>query len=235
MIPGGLQKCSLIDYPGVVSCVIFTQGCNFRCPFCHNPSLVPSAAQETREHPSEKEVMAFLRGRKDLLSGVVLSGGEPTLHGDLMEFCRRIKEMGYFIKLDTNGSRPKMLAALMEKNLVDYVAMDIKTLPEHYGLYMKEGFDPRSILESIGVIMSSGRPYEFRTTCVKPMVDRHVVEGIGRLIENARLYVLQPFIPGEILRPDFFDVKKEKAYREDELHHFRAIAEKWVKNARVRI
>ena len=104
--------------------------------------------------------------------------------------------MGYFIKLDTNGSRPKMLTALMEKNLVDYIAMDIKTLPEHYGLYMMEGFDHRSIIESIKIIMTSDTPYEFRTTCAKPMVNRHVVEEITRLIENARLYVLQTLYSG---------------------------------------
>jgi pyruvate formate lyase activating enzyme len=192
---------------------------------------------EKDESIAESTVMDFLDRRRGLLAGVVISGGEPTLHHDLIHFCRKIKKMGYPIKLDTNGSQPDMLAALIGKDLVDYIAMDVKTLPEHYSLYVKEGLEPQPILSSIGRIMQSGKPYEFRTTCVRPMVDAGVIEGIGRLIENARLYVLQPFVyrPGGILCPDFFDQEGKSAFEIDELNQFRAIAEKWVKKCDVRI
>ena len=235
MILGGLQKSSLIDYPGVVSCVLFTRGCNFRCPYCHNPSLVAPAAGGKEGDIEENKVMDFLDRRRGLLDGVVISGGEPTLHNDLIRLCRKIKQMGYPVKLDTNGSRPEMLAALIQKDLVDYIAMDIKTLPEHYSLYIKKGFDSQPILSSIRLIMASGKPYEFRTTCLRPIIDADMVERIGHLIENARLYVLQPFVQGEVLQPDFFEREGKIAYREDDLNQFRAIAKKWVKKCDVRV
>ena len=174
MFLGGLQKNSLIDYPGKVSCVLFTSGCNFRCPYCHNPSLVVSVEKGKKEHIEEKAAMDFLHRRRGLLDGVVISGGEPTLHGDLFGLCRKIKQMGYPIKLDTNGSRPEMLTALIGEDLVDYIAMDIKTLPEYYGRYIKKGFDPQPLLSSIRLIMKSEKPYEFRTTCVNPIIDAHI-------------------------------------------------------------
>ncbi len=235
MIVAGIQKSSLIDYPGLVSCVLFTRGCNFRCPYCHNPSLVIPSGKGKRGQIAEEEVMAFLHRRKGLLGGVVISGGEPTLHGDLVRFCRRIKQMGYPVKLDTNGSRPKVLAGLIEKSLVDYIAMDIKTLPENYPVYIKKGVDPQPVLDSMRLIMASGKPYEFRTTCAKPMITTNGIEKIARLIENARLYVLQPFVPGEILYPDFFDGKRKNLYQEEDLNRFRVIAEKWVNKCYVRI
>ena len=231
----GIQKSSLIDYPGVVSCVLFTRGCNFRCPYCHNPSLVVPNGKGKRGQIAEEALMEFLHLRKGLLSGVVISGGEPTLQGDLIRFCRRIKQMGYPVKLDTNGSRPKLLAALIEKDLVNYIAMDIKTPPEYYPVYIKKGVDPQPVLESIRLIMTSGKPYEFRTTCARPMITINGVEKIARFIENARLYVLQPFVPGEILHPDFFDGNRKNLYQEKDLNRFRVMAEKWVQKCDVRI
>lgn len=235
MILGGLQKTSLIDYPGRVSCVLFTQGCNFCCPYCHNPSLVVSSDRAKKGAVQEDEILEFLERRKGLLDGVVISGGEPTLHPDLIDFCRRIKKLGYLVKLDTNGSRPEMLRALIREDGVDYVAMDIKTLPQRYGRYIQKGFDPQSLLASIGHIMEAGKPYEFRTTCLSPLVDADVVEGIGRIIQDARLYVLQPFVPGQILCPDFVGQGNKQVYRKSDLDRFAAVAGKWVRKCDVRI
>jgi pyruvate formate lyase activating enzyme len=199
---GGLQKLSLIDYPGRVAAVVFLAGCNFACPFCHNPDLVdPPPA----EGPSAEEVLALLAARRSLLDGVVISGGEPTLHAGLPEFCRRLKALGYPVKLDTNGSRPEMLARLLGEGLVDCVAVDIKTDPERYPEWISPGFDPEALRASLRIAGSGGAAAEFRTTCVKPIVTPEVVVGIARgLIRGAPLYVLQPFRPGRLLRPDFF-------------------------------
>jgi pyruvate formate lyase activating enzyme len=230
MIIGGLQKTSLIDFPGKVSCVCFVSGCNFRCPYCHNPDLV--------EHPGkafldEEGFFAFIRERRGFLDGVVISGGEPTLQKDLPAFVRRIKREGYAVKLDTNGSHPQMIRDLLEKRLLDYVAMDIKTDPSLYPLFMKRGIDPDCIRSSIKLIMASGIPYEFRTTCVRPIVDAEAVETIGRLIQGCFLYVLQNFSPVRVLQPDFFQ-NRQAGYDQEEMTHLKSIAETWVKKCIVR-
>jgi len=228
MVIGGIQKNSLIDYPGKISCVIFVAGCNFQCPYCHNPSLVHSHLMIPKFEI--EEVFGFLDSRRDFLEGVVVSGGEPTIQPDIVPFCERIKRMGYPVKLDTNGSRPKVLEHLIRDDFVDYVAMDIKTLPDLYGAYFKGDCGPSEILSSIRLIMASGKDYEFRTTCVKPMVDAHIIEGIGRLIEGADRYVLQDFIHKEVLHPEFFrGLGPGSGCSSKELLHFNAIVKPWVK------
>ena len=221
MILGGIQKNSFIDYPGKISCVLFTSGCNFVCPYCHNPCLVRCNPAQKGE--KEADVMAFLYKRREFLEGVVVSGGEPTLSPDLLPFCEKIKKMGYSLKLDTNGSRPRVLDLLIREGLVDYIAMDIKTLPELYSDFIKKDFDERRLFTSIQLIMESGKDYEFRSTCVKPMVDAEIIKEISNLIKGARLYALQKFVPTDVLCPDFFN-DSGSGYNEDDLFHFKSIA-----------
>lgn len=230
MVIGGLQKISLIDFPGKVSCVCFVSGCNFRCPYCHNPDLVHHPG---RSFVDENTFLAFIRERQGFLDGVVLSGGEPTLQKDLPAFVSRIKREGYAVKLDTNGSSPRMIQELIEKRLVDYVAMDIKTDPSLYAQFIKGEIDPDCIRSSVKLIMASGIAYEFRTTCVRPFVDAETVEAIGRLIRGCSLYVLQPFRQTRVLQPDFFENRKA-GYDEKEMMQLRAVAEPWVETCIVR-
>ncbi len=230
MLFGGVQKNSFIDYPGKISCVLFCQGCNFRCPYCHNPGLIH---REKSTETDEKEVYEFLVSHRDFLDGVVISGGEPTLHNDLADLCTKVKEMGYPVKLDTNGSRPKVLVSLIEKGLVDYLAMDIKTDPSLYSSRIGENCGQESILSSIRVIMESGLPHEFRTTCVRPFVSEEIVTVISHLIRGANLYAIQQFNETGILQPEFFK-EKDCLFTDQDLQHFRDIAAPFVQECIVR-
>ena len=230
MIIGGLQKTSLIDFPGKVSCVCFVSGCNFRCPYCHNPDLVNHPGKAFLD---ENGFFAFIRERQGFLDGVVLSGGEPTLQNDLPAFLSRIKREGYAVKLDTNGSHPRMIQELVARRLVDYIAMDIKTDPSLYPLYMQREIDPDNIRSSIRLITASDIPYEFRTTCVRPIVSEETVESIGRLIQGSFLYVLQHFSHTRVLQPDFFE-NRNAGYDPEEMMHLKSIAEPWVQKCIVR-
>lgn len=203
MIIGGINRCSMIDYPGKISCVVFTVGCNFRCPYCHNPELV-KLGEETLVY-DEDEFFQFLKKRRGLLEGVVVTGGEPTLHKDLLSFCTTIKQMGYPVKLDTNGSRPVMVKNLIDEGVVDYIAMDIKTDPAAYAPIICDKNIENDILSSIRLVMKSGIPYEFRTTCIPHLVDARVVETVCGKIKGASLYALQGFRPKEVLNPSFFE------------------------------
>ncbi|WP_300667676.1 anaerobic ribonucleoside-triphosphate reductase activating protein [Desulfoluna sp.] len=203
MIIGGLNKCSLIDYPGKIGAVVFTYGCNLTCPYCHNAGLVSAGGPET---PYEVDaVLDFLKRRVGRLDAVVVSGGEPCLHNDLPEFIGTLKAMGYLVKLDTNGSRPAMLKSLMEQNLVDYVAMDIKTDPASYEPYLSSRSIEVELRESVSAILHSGLPHEFRTTCTSPFIDEAVLDTITCMIEGAELYALQEFNPKHTLNPEFFN------------------------------
>ena len=232
MIFGGLEKNSLIDYPGKVSCVLFCSGCNFSCPYCHNPDLVKLEGTGGLG-PDAKEIDAFLKRRKGLLDGVVLSGGEPTIQKDIISLCKKIRKMGYSVKLDTNGSRPQILKRLVGEGLVDYIAMDIKTDPGHYSPLIKDNLNPRHIFSSISTIMESDLAYEFRTTCVKPFVDPNIIEKISKIIKGAMLYVLQRFHKNRVLRPDFF-AETDVYYAKDELAYLKSIAEARVDKCIVR-
>lgn len=230
---GGLQRNSFIDYPGKISCVFFMAGCNFHCPYCHNPELVRNLRASGSGIPAEV-ALKFLAEHRGLIEGVVISGGEPTLEGELATLCRTAKEMGYAVKLDTNGSRPKALKGLIDDRLVDYIAMDIKADPFQYPPHIKENLDPAKILCSIAVIMDSGLPYEFRTTCVRPIVDEKGIERIAKVIAGGKLYVLQRMRRREsILAPGFFK-DLGRPYGEEELKGLRAIAAPWVRRCVVR-
>jgi len=232
MVFGGLQKNSLIDYPGKISCVLFLSGCNFSCPYCHNPDLINSERLCTLSLDMQT-VYEFLEKRKGFLDGVVISGGEPTIHRELVRLCIKIKQIGYSLKLDTNGSRPKIIKQLINECLVDYIAMDIKTDPFQYSSLIKKDFDPEHILSSIQIIMESPIAYEFRTTCVKPFVNENIIENIAKTIEGAMLYALQRFYNTKILRPEFFR-EADAGYDEDELIYLKSIAEAWVKKCTIR-
>jgi len=165
MFFGGLQKNSFIDYPGKLSCILFASGCNFECPYCHNPALVRGGFSRPPAI-DEKTVFTYLEKRKGFLDGIVISGGEPTLQKDLVPVCEKIQKMGYPIKLDTNGSRPLVIKKLIEKGLVDYIAMDLKTDPSQYFPLISKVDSYRQISESIRIIMASDLPYEFRNLII---------------------------------------------------------------------
>lgn len=190
---GGLQKFSLIDYPGKMAAIIFSQGCNFRCPFCHNPELVDPKLY--RELIPEEKVLAFLRKRQGKLGGVVISGGEPTLQSDLISFLDKIRCLGYFIKLDTNGSHPEVLEKIIDLRLVNYVAMDIKAPLKKYNTAAGVSVSGDSIKESIRVIISSGIAHQFRTTLVKPLCSAADIQDMRLLVGGAQEYTLQSFVP----------------------------------------
>lgn len=193
MIIKGLQKLTLLDFPGKVACTLFTYGCNFRCPFCHNASLV-TAANDGTDTVSEEEFFAFLESRRGMLEGVCISGGEPTLQKDLGAFIERIRSMGFAVKLDTNGYRPEVLRELIEGGLLDYVAMDIKNSPSSYARTVGlDDFDMSKINESVEILKASGVPFEFRTTVVSELhTDMDMIE-IGQWIGEVDRYLLQDF------------------------------------------
>ena len=173
----GLQKMTLLDFPGKIACTVFLGGCNFRCPFCHNSELFMGKPEKLME---DEEFFAFLKSRRGLLDGVCVSGGEPTLYKDLPEFMARIKELGFLVKLDTNGYRPQVLKALVEKKLVDYVAMDVKNSPAMYAQTVGlETMDLTQIEESLRFLIGGNVPYELRTTLVKPLHDDASIQDMG--------------------------------------------------------
>lgn len=230
MVIGGWQKNSFIDYPGKISCVLFLQGCNFECPYCFNPDLVK---KNPKEIINEDHVYDFLAKRKGLLDGVVISGGEPTLHEELFPFCEKIRQMGFSIKLDTNGSRPHVIKKLIHEGMIDYIAMDIKTDPANYPPLIQKNSNPDHILSSIRIIMESPLDYEFRTTCIKPLINDTILERISIQIKDATLYALQQFQQTKVLHPAFF-TDKDRRFTDDELFHLKDIAKLWVKQCIVR-
>ncbi len=213
----GLNKTTLLDYPGKVAATIFLGGCNFRCPFCQNSSLVLHADREPEL--SQDEIFSFLEKRRGILEGVCITGGEPSLNDNLEEFIRKIRSLGYAVKLDTNGSRPYILKDLVRKNLLDKIAMDIKACPENYGnvsglLYP----DLDSIRESVDFLMEGHVDYEFRTTVVRELHTEKDFRKIGQWIKGAKAYYLQAYKDSEeVLQPGF------SSYSLKELENFRNI------------
>jgi len=225
---GGFQKFTLIDYPGKVACMVYTIGCNFRCPYCHNPELVDETVEETF---SEKEILKFLKTRVGILDGLVITGGEPTMHKDLPAFIRKVKNLGFMVKLDSNGTNPEMLEKLIHENLVDYIAMDIKSPLSKYSQTVSHPVDISAIKKSIQLLMTSAIPYEFRTTLVKILVSPEDVEEIGREIRGAFRYYLQKFIPTKILNPQFL---RKTTYTDEELKVLQNKLNKYVEYCGIR-
>lgn len=228
MMIQGLQKLTLLDYPGKVACTLFTAGCNFRCPFCHNASLVTHIHKENSI--PEEEIFDFLEKRRRVLDGVCITGGEPLLWPDIEEFIEKIKNMGYLVKLDTNGSNNLLLKRLAEKELLDYVAMDIKNAPNKYGMTIGiEGFHLENVLQSVDFLLSGAVPYEFRTTVVREFHKREDFEAIGRWIKGADQYFLQGFQDsGDLIQPGL------RGYTKEILEQALEIVRRDVPNARLR-
>ncbi len=198
---GAVQRTSLIDFPGEIAAVYFTQGCNFRCPYCHNPELVDSDLFETPLN-IDKEIN-FLKKRAGLLDGVVITGGEPTIHKDLPDFLTQIKNLGYKIKLDTNGTDPVMIRRVLDRGLVDYIAMDYKAPLVKYADIVRSAVDVNAIAESVEIIKQSGVNYEFRTTVVEQLLSSADVETIKSEIGSGEKYCIQEFNPSKTLDKNF--------------------------------
>ena len=245
-IIGGIQKTTLVDFPGKVAAIVFTQGCNFRCGYCHNPSLLAYPSLEgglksvisgwginskthlhlTSKGESAKDFFSFLQTRIGKLDGVVITGGEPTLQSGLYDFIKKIKQMGFEVKLDTNGTNPQIIKHLIKDNLLDYIAMDIKAPLEKYpqivnivslsegeGVRERVNFVLNNIQKSIALIMQSKIDYEFRTTVLKSQLSYDDFDQIGQMIKGAKIYYLQKFVPAEILDKKFLN---EQTYTNEE-------------------
>jgi pyruvate formate lyase activating enzyme len=228
MVFGGIEKFTLIDYPGKIACMAYTIGCNFRCPYCHNPELVD---ETTDVALSEQEFFDFLDTRKGMLDGVVITGGEPTMHADLPRVMQEIKDRGFLVKLDSNGTNPKMLRDVIKKGIVDYLAMDIKSPLSLYGRTVARPVDTEAIQESVALIMASSVPYEFRTTLVKGMLSEGDIRQIGREIQGAKLYVLQKFVSTKILNPQF---RHKTSYSDEEMKEFQDMLSVYVDQCHIR-
>lgn len=204
---GGLHKTTLLDFPGKVSALIFTQGCNFHCPYCHNPDLLAYNAETV----TQEDVITFLQSRRAVLEGVVLSGGEPTLQADLQSFCAAIKNLGYAVKLDTNGSNPQVLKQLLQAGLVDYVAMDIKANPAQYAPSLCAQEQAGYVLQSIAVLEKFCIPHEFRFPCAAPFLSMENFPAVlaciaaqGGAAKNKAPLFLQKINLKHVLNPKFF-------------------------------
>lgn len=229
MLISGLQKLTLLDYPGKVACTVFTGGCNFRCPFCHNAPLVlpERLAQDT----TEQEVLDFLRKRRGVLDGVAVTGGEPLLHKDIGDFLGKVKELGFMVKLDTNGSFPDRLIELAEAGLVDRVAMDVKNAPALYAHTVGlDKLDMAAIEKSRDFLLSGKIDYEFRTTVVKGLHTRESIEQAAQWIAGAKEYYLQQFKDsGDVLH-----IEGLSAFGETEMQELREAAAKYVPSVELR-
>ena len=188
---GGIQKTSLLDYPDIISTIIWTIGCNFKCPFCYNKDIVLGNVSLI----PEKEVISFLEKRKGIIEGLVISGGEPLLQNDISEFCEKVKKLSYLIKIDTNGTNPKKLKDLIDKNLIDYVAMDIKAPKNKYEKLTNVKVNIKNIEESINILKNSKIDYEFRTTFVPELLTKNDIIEIARWLKNSKKFYLQQFKP----------------------------------------
>lgn len=225
---GGFTPLTLIDFPGKIACIAFTIGCNFRCPYCHNPELVDETVEETF---SEAYVLAFLEKRKNMYDGIVITGGEPTMHDDLLAFIQKVKKRGFLVKLDTNGTNPVLLKKLIDKKLVDYVAMDMKAPLAQYSKTVGRPVDTEAIRTSIALLMKGDVAYEFRTTILKALLTPDDIEGIVREIRGASQYYLQKFVPNNILNPQF---KRKVTYSDEEFLDFQKMALSYVSYCGIR-
>jgi len=224
----GLQKLTLLDFPERVACTVFFAGCNFRCPFCHNASLVVDIPSEG--DITEEEFFSFLKKRQGVLDGVCITGGEPLLQPGMGDFIRKIKELGYAVKLDTNGSFPDRLRSLVENDLVDYVAMDIKNCPEEYGVTAGvPNLDVTSIMESVDYLKEGHVPFEFRTTVVKGYHTKESFEKIGQWLQGTEKYFLQNFVDsGDLIGKD------TKGCSEEEMKEFLKIVRNHIPSTKLR-
>ena len=228
MLISGLQKLTLLDYPGKIACTVFTGGCDMRCPYCHNALLVRNP--ELFPHIPEEEFFEFLDKRKGILQGVCITGGEPTIHKDLREFILKIREKGFKVKLDTNGNHPKVLKSLVDEGIIDYVAMDVKNSPDKYAQTIGVPcFRVETIEESIAYLLEKKVDFEFRTTVVRELHTENDIEEIAQWIEGTDKYYLQGFVDsGDLLCEGY------SGYDKDEMENLLKIAKKYIKTAELR-
>ena len=228
---GGLQKSTLVDYPGRVAATIFTLGCNFRCPFCQNPELVDPVKMRQQPQIKTEAFFDFLKSRKGLLDGVCLTGGEPLIQPDIFDFIKRIKKQGFLVKLDTNGSQPTELKKLFQNVLLDFVAMDIKSSQENYSKAVGAKVNLKNIQKSIDLIRQSGMDYEFRTTVAPGIIDKKEIEKIGQWLQGAKKFALQQFRTEKTLDKSW---QKIKPYSDEELKEMVKIAQPYFDKVELR-
>jgi len=209
----GLQKQTILDYPGKLACTIFTFGCNFRCGFCHNPELIKD---DGRLEIKQEEILEFLKNRKDFLDGVCITGGEPTINEDLPDFISKVKELGFLVKLDTNGTNPEMLKELIDKRLIDYVAMDIKAPIEFYDNVVNAKVNKEDIQKSIDLIRKM-KDYEFRTTVVPGLFNEKYAKMIGEWLKGSKRFYIQQFRTIKTLDKEFLS---KKPFSKEDLINF---------------
>lgn len=214
--------------------MVFTSGCNFRCPFCHNPDLVHSPSRNRGGGTTEEEVMAFLKKRKGMLEAVVISGGEPCLQPGLVRFCDKVKSMGYAVKVDTNGSFPDVIEDLLSKGLADYVAMDIKSGPDRYTEAAGKKVSLSDVKKSIRLLMEKAPACEFRTTCVKPFINRDIMHEIGTLIKGGDRYILQQCSRNATVLDPAFLQDETRFFTDEEVNELRDIAAMYVQKCTIR-
>ncbi len=227
MVIHGLQKMTLLDFPGKVACTIFLGWCDFRCPFCHNWELIDGSAPAEL---NDVELLSFLRKRQGLLEGVAVTGGEPMLNKELPQLLRDIRALGYKTKMDTNGNHPEMLKLIIDEKLADYIAMDVKNSRDRYAQTVGfEKFDTADIEKSIRLIMESGLEYEFRTTCVRELHDEESFRGIGEMIQGAGKYFIQKFTDRDTVHFGGLSAPEN-----DEMRRYLDIIRPFVKSAELR-
>ena len=231
MLIGGLEKLTLIDYPGKVAATLFTLGCNFRCPFCQNPELIDPQKIKKQPQIKEEAFFDFLKSRRGLLDGICLTGGEPMIQPDLIDFIKKIKEQGFLVKLDTNGSQPEKLKKLFQENLLDFVAMDIKSSPEKYVQAVGKQINLKNISQSIELIKKSGIDYQFRTTAVPGLIDRKEIKKIGQWLDRTKSFALQQFNREKTLDKSW---QKIEPYSERELREMVEILKPYFKRVELR-
>lgn len=230
MLIAGFQKSTLLDYPGKVAALIFTYGCNLRCEYCHNPELVITPCKRA-SIISEEYILKFLKTRKSLLDAVVITGGEPTIQSDLIPFIQKIKDLGYLVKLDTNGTDSKIVKKILDLDIVDYWAMDVKYEKELYKQNLTENIKYKEIEKSIKLLMERGKDYEFRTTYVKGIHTLESAKGIGDLIKGCKRYYIQNFRPGKTINPS---LNHTNSFTEKELEKISKVMKKYVKDVSIR-
>ncbi len=220
---GGVQKVSLVDYPGHVAAALFTIGCNMRCGYCHNPELV--LPDRYADAIPEEDILLFLESRIGKLEGVVISGGEPTMHAGLPAFAKAVKDLGFLVKLDSNGTHPAMVKEMIAAGTLDFMAMDIKGPLERYQEVAAYPVDVAAVQETIELLKSSGIGYEFRTTVVKSQLAPEDFVKIGELVKGAPRFALQRFRPGKTLHPAF---RHETTYSDEEFEQLKTVMERYV-------
>ncbi|HUT96395.1 MAG TPA: anaerobic ribonucleoside-triphosphate reductase activating protein [Candidatus Paceibacterota bacterium] len=242
---GGLQKLTLVDYPGKVAATVFLIGCNFRCGFCQNLDIVdPERAERVEGQISESDFFKFLDSKIGLIDGICITGGEPTINADLEDFIKKIKVKEFLIKLDSNGSNPEMLERLIREKLLDFIAMDVKTSPEKYKEAIGEKIHPiksreagspeatfNRVKQSVDLIKNSGIDYEFRTTVVPGLVEKDDIEKIGQWLQGAKKIALQQFQNKKVLDKEF---EKVLPYPDETLKKFKKILEKYIERVELR-